>query len=309
MLSYNAQYTLYQQLTSDTDATNLAMGKTFITQGQRKLETELRIYFTEETRTFTTVTDAISGTSNQAYPRPENFKTLTDLYVTVGTDQYKADLIQDPGLWRDLNATTTQNTGDYLQFCFIRQNRIELQPIPASANTATITYNSFSKPLVSDDYTTGTITTLANEGTAITGSGSTWTAGMVGRYLRIDADGEWYKISAFTSTTAITLATEYQGTAIAAGTSAYTIGQMPITPPETHELPVYYAVWRWALMKKDILLAREFEKMWKEGILAARANWANISSSNIVGSSRRRVGKIIGYGPHVYGGDERLIEG
>jgi len=275
MLSYNAQYTLYQQLTSDTNATNLAMGKTFITQGQRKLEVELRIYQTEETRTFATVA------STSSYELPENFKTLSDLYCTVGTTQYRADLIQDPDLWREINSTTTQSTSNFLQFCFIRRDRIELYPIPSSANTVTIIYNSLTKPLVNDDYTTGTITTLANEGTAVTGGSTVWTAGMVGRYFRIDADGEWYKISAFTSTTAITLDLEYQGVAIAAGTSAYTIGQMPLTPADTHELPVYYAVWRWALMKKDVQIAREFERMWKEGVADAKANWANQSSSNV----------------------------
>lgn len=288
MLSWQNQYELAQDLTSDDDATNLTMLKTLIKQGQRRLEALLGIYYTETSRTFVTVTDAISGTSNQAYQLPENFKSLTDLYVTVGTTQYPAELIQDSELWRWINSTTTQSTSNFVQFCFIRRDRVELYPIPSSANTATMWYRAQTKPLSHNDYTTGTITTLANEGTAVTGSGTTFTSAMVGRYFKINDDGEWYKISAFTSATAITLEKEYQGVAISAGSEAYTIGEFPITPPDTHELPAYYAVWRWALFRKDVQLAREFERIWKEGVRDAQASWANRSSSAVVPSGRLR---------------------
>jgi len=282
MISYQGQYELAQSLASDSDATNLVLLKNFITQGQRKLEAILGIYFTEDLRTFTTVTDAIAGTSYQSYKLPENYKKFGALYVTVGSNRYYADLIQDEGLWATLNSTTTNSTSDYVEFCFIRRDRIEFYPIPSSANIATFIYDSFSKPLVNDDYTTGTITTLTNGAMAVTAADSTFTSGMVGRYFRIDSDGEWYKIGAYGSATTLTLDSEYQGVSIAAGTESYTIGQMPITPAETHELPVYYAVWRWALMKKDVQLAREYERAWKEGVLEAQNNWANRDASGII---------------------------
>ena len=112
---------------------------------------------------------------------------------------------------------------------------------------------------------------------------------MVGRYFRIDLDGEWYKVASRSADTAIVIDTKYQGAAISAGSATYTIGQMPITPADTHILPVYYAVWKWSLFKKDIQLAREFERQWKEGINNAQTDWGNRSSSNIIpGSPRRR---------------------
>ena len=282
MLSWQGQYTLFQQLVSDSDATNLTMGKTLLRQGNRLLEAELGIYYTDEIRTFTTYTDAISGTSYKSYPLPENFKSLTNVYVTVGTTQYEGVLIQDDELWRQMSSTTTQSTSNFLQFCFIRQDRIELYPIPSSANTATIIYSAMAKDLTADDYTTGTITTLANAGTAVTASGTTFTSAMAGRYFRIDADGEWYKISAFGTTTTLTLATKYQGIAISAGSSVYTIGQMPISPPDTHILPVYFAVWKYYLFRKDVQMAREFERQWKEGLASAKVDWGNRSSSQVM---------------------------
>ena len=287
MLSWTGQTDLWQQLISDSDATNLTMGKTLIREGQRKLQAILGIYFTEETRTFLTVTDTISGTSNKAYPLPENFKALSDLYVTVGTTQYPATLIQDEELWRQMSSTTTQSTSNFLQFCFIRWDRVELYPIPSSANTATIIYQTQAKDLQADNYTTGTITTLMNYADTdatkvVTGASSVWTSAMVGRYFRIDVDGEWYRIASRSSDTSITLAQFYRGVAISAGTSAYTIGQMPPTPADTHELPVYYACWKYYLFRKDITMAREFEKMWKEGVKEAEVAWANRSSSQII---------------------------
>jgi len=284
MLSHQSQYQLAQSLASDADATNLAFLKTNVTLGQRKLEALLGIYYTEDSRTLTTVTDAISGTSYQSYKLPENFKKLSSFYVTDGDTRYSADLIQDEGLWQQINSNSTTLSSNYVQFCFIRRDRIELYPLPSTACTATIIYDSFSKPLVNDDYTTGTITTLANAAVAVTASGSTFTTGMVGRYFKIDTDGEWYKIAAYGSATTLTLDSKYQGISIAAGTETYTIGQMPITPQETHELPAYYAVWRWALMKKDVQMAREFERMWKEGVNDAQMTWSNRSTSSIITS-------------------------
>ena len=281
-LTYTNLYELAQSLCSDADATNLALLKTLIKQGVGTLQTSFGRYWNEETRTFTTVTDAIASTSNQAYRLPENFRQLSDFYVTVGTTQYKADLIQDYDLWRQINSTTTQSTSNYVEFVFIQNDRILLYPIPSSASTATIIYRTVDKPLVNADYTTGTITTLVASGTAVTGSGTTFTASMVGRYFKIDSDGAWYKISAFGTTTTLTLASKYQGAAIAAGTETFTIGEMPNLPGEMHILPVYYAVWRWALMKKDLQLAREYERMWKEGVKEARINWSNRDSSAII---------------------------
>ena len=282
MLSWQGQYELFQSLASDADATNLAVAKVNLGLAQRKLEALLGIYYTEKTRTFTTVTDAISGTSYQAYQLPENFKSLTDLYVTVGTTQYPGELIQDEELWRQMNSTTTQSTSNFLQFCFIRQDRVELYPIPSSANTATMIYRATTKPLSQDDYTTGTITTLANGAKAVTGSGSTWTSAMVGRYFKINDDGEWYKIAAFGTTTTLTLEKNYQGVSIAAGTSTYTIGEFPITPPETHELPVWYALWKYYGFRKDAQSAKDYKQDWLDGIRDAGVAWANRSSSNII---------------------------
>ena len=104
MLSYEGQFDLAQQLASDADATNLTLLKSFVNAGTRQLQAELGTYITEEQRSITTVTDAITGTSYQSYYLPENFMNLTEFYVTVGSTQYQAELIQDIDLWRQINS-------------------------------------------------------------------------------------------------------------------------------------------------------------------------------------------------------------
>ena len=285
MLSWQSSYELVQNLTSDSNSDNLTMLKTLIREGQRILDRKLGIHSTEKITTFAAYTDAISGSSYQGYRLPADFISLVDFYVTVGTTQYRAELIQNPEMWRWLNATTTQSTSNFLSHCFIRGTRIDLYPIPSSANTATLIYRASSKPLVNDDYTTGTITTLTNAAKAVTAASSTFTSAMVGRYLRIDSDGEWYKIAAFGTTTTLTLESPYQGVSISAGTEAYTIGEFPLTPPDTHILPVYFAVWHWAIFRRDTQdLAKEMKKLWDEGVADAIRNHANRDASNIVRS-------------------------
>lgn len=58
-----------------------------------------------------------------------------------------------------------------------------------------------------DVYSTGTVT-INNGDTEVVGSGTTWTSGMVGRYINLD--GLWYEITGFTDTTHLDIA-EYEG--------------------------------------------------------------------------------------------------
>lgn len=66
-------------------------------------------------------------------------------------------------------------------------------------------------------YSTGTVT-INNGDTTLVGSGTTWTSAMVGRYVLLD--GLWYEITAFNSTTSLTIDT-YRGNNLAG--SAYVL--------------------------------------------------------------------------------------
>ena len=66
------------------------------------------------------------------------------------------------------------------------------------------------------EYTTGTVT-ATNASTTITGSGTTFTSGMVGRKIRI-ADGEYYTVATYSSATSITIDVAYAGSTTSGAT-------------------------------------------------------------------------------------------
>lgn len=284
MLSYQQQYELAQSLASDSSSTNLTLFQNLINVGIHKIERKLDIFVTEQEKTLTTVTDAVTGTSSQAYYLPRGFVSLSDFYVTIGTTQYHIKhLIEDPVWWGQITGSTTQQTSNYVEYARIKGRKIWLWPIPSSAQTATIVYYGTSKDLSQADYTTGSILTLANAGTAVTGSGTTWTSQMVGRGFKINDNAEWHFIKSFTSTTSIALETPYQGAAISSGSATYTIGEMCSLPEDIHDLPVTWALWQWfAFYHRDKFLANMYKSQYDEGIQDAQMEYSTSGSGVII---------------------------
>ena len=115
---------------------------------------------------------------------------------------------------------------------------IYIDPPDTSARTLFYIY----MPTLSrmSEYVTGTITTLANGGTAVTGSGTDFDGFVTDTttydyYFRLDRDGtgsasKWYKISSASSNTALTLSDTYEGTAVSAGTLVFTISHVSSLP-------------------------------------------------------------------------------
>ncbi len=85
--------------------------------------------------------------------------------------------------------------------------------------------DSASGNRVGTSYTTGTVTVVVTTG-AVTGSGTTFVAGMVGKGFKATGHSVWYRIKTFTSTTAIVIEDDkddetsaYTGGAISSGAS------------------------------------------------------------------------------------------
>ncbi len=262
-----------------TNTAALTFLKTNMNLGLHTLEAELGTQYYEDIRTGATKADA---SNPNRIILPQNCIRPKALYVTIGTRQVPATEIFDEETWRltQMNASVTSNE---LEFFFVRRNWIEIYPTPSSALTYTLIYEAESKDLANDDYTTGTITTLTNGAAAVTGSSTVFTAGMIGRYFKIDADGEWYEIATRSSNTAITLVRLFQGTSIAAGTSAYTIGEMPRTPGPTHIIPCYYAAWQYYQgYKKDEKFAAIYERLYNNSMKWAKTTYERRFSTMVI---------------------------
>lgn len=101
---------------------------------------------------------------------------------------------------------------------------------------------------VGTDYTTGTVTVTTSTG-AVTGSGTTFTAAMVGLGFKADGHTSWYRVKTYTSATAIVIEDDkddetsaYTGGAISSGAS-YTIeavSALTVTANSTN--PIYTEV-------------------------------------------------------------------
>lgn len=279
IISFNTLYSKCQSITGDSTSASLTLFKYWLNRGIQKaygiLDTE---YFN------TSATDATAdGTSS--YPLPYNCEKMHSLKVTIGTKDYV--VVEYPGdenSWIALcGGTSTASESTYPTYYFPKRNTYEIWPTSSTDSyTITLRFKRNTKNLSQDDYTTGTIKTLANGGTAVTGDSTSWTAAFVGRYFKIDADGYWYEITARTSNTAITLAREYGGTAIAAGSESYTIGEASLLPEGYQDLPLFYTLFRYFKFKKRQDIATDYRGDWESGLANLAADTGNLTTSGVL---------------------------
>lgn len=261
MKSYTNLRNLTSSLINSTDTTVLTLVDQYINDGYRLVLGKQAWWFLNKSKTISTVA------SQQFYELPADFGQLDDVTVTLATSKYTPKECPSRIMWDKLNQNTqvTSNIPDYY---FIFGGQLGFYPIPSSTTSNAITFNYKQKvrDLSIADYSAGTIVSIAASGTAIVGSGTVFTASMVGRFIRITesdtankGDGFWYEIGSYTSGTSIGLLKPYNGTAIAAGAANYTIGQMPILPEPYHVLPVYYAAWQYWEQQNDLQRATTYQ--------------------------------------------------
>jgi hypothetical protein len=282
---------LYGTLCNDSSSANLTVGDTLLADSVRVI-CALRPwpFLDRETdRTLATVA------SQSVYQIPAGFRKLSSLYVTVGTTVYQPFFVDSDEQW---NTILASNLGDddAPQFWTRKGDTVILQPASATADN-TITFRGSQSPrdLSIADYTTGSVVSVANGGVAVIGTETTWAASMAGRFIRITesdtankGDGFWYEISSVTDATHLTLVKPYNGTAIAAGTAAYAIGQMsPI--PEAHDIaPVYRSVALY-YSKEDSGKANIFWRLYDGGVEAGLSQ----SHGGIIGAMMAESGSKI----------------
>jgi hypothetical protein len=200
----------------------------------RKLMIRYELIMAELTGFKTTVpkTD-VTVASQQAYNTPVGTVTIVSATVDTGSLVIPLDVVDSQREWDFYNQLDGFTSGFPLKI-FPKRDTYELWPVPATAGY-TITLNTpiRARALSTVDYTTGTVT-ATNGSTVLTGSGTTFTSSMVGRWFRATADGEWYRIATFTSTTVLGLHKKFEGTT--ASSLAYRIGESPEIPEEGHIL-------------------------------------------------------------------------
>lgn len=268
MISYTGSRNLFGVLTNNNATANLTVGDTLINNAARQILRSRSWYFLNKSDTSLTTT-----ASTQFYTLPNDCESILTVSITVGTFVYTPKECPSREFWNKLNETTSFSS-NYPEYYYVFAGRIGFWPIPSTSSyTITLYYKRKIRDLGIADYTTGTITSIANGGTAVVGSGTTWTAKMAGRFIQFTdsntantGDGFWYEISSVASTTSLTLVTPYGGTAISAGSAAYTIGQISIIPEDFQELPVYKAAQIYfSSIQPEPVRAKLYEGMYETG--------------------------------------------
>ena len=257
MKSYTTLRNDYGKATLDTSATNLTAGDGLINDEIRRVATMADYPFMHKDRTVTTVAD------QQAYALPYDLESVSTVKVVVGTTVYSPTPINSQRQWDILNYGTY--TSDATENYFVKDGEISYWPIPATSSTTTTLNGKLKlRDLNTADNTSQTITTLAAGGTALTVDAGL-TVQMVGFWIRPTfsttantGDGQWYELSAVGSSTTATLARSYGGLAIAAGTAASTIAQMPILPDPFQDIPVFRAAEQYWAVKGNVQKALFF---------------------------------------------------
>lgn len=273
MLTFQQLYNEAQAQVEDTNADSLVLIKRGINQGMRKFGAILNRDWRNREQTFSTVTSQVF------YQCPEDMIRIKSLTVTNGTTVYPLTEIVDEEVWQAF--TMRPQSSSWPEYYFVKGNdQFGIYPSPSGAYTATLTYEHSMRDMAADDYTTGSVL-VTGASAAVVGTGTTFSANMVGRVLFIidgSADGMGYKIAGFTDTTHITLENYYGGTTGSGRT--YLIGEVPDIPEEYHEALIDYGCYRYYRRRRDIVTAKEMLNTFQASLDDCKENYSSKTSSN-----------------------------
>lgn len=197
--------------------------------------------FLEATQTVTTTDD---GETYQLRPDTGHVLSVRE----SSNNEYPLHPVSDPDEWERIQsyASSASDTPTHYR---VRGTVLDIYPAYDTAgNSLTVRYTKRRRDMYGDDYTTGTITSIANGAKAVIGNGTTWSQanGVISGAWMVftgnTGDGLWYEISSVTDTTHLQLLKNYAGTSIAAATDSYRIGQMSLLPAGYEPLLMFRAL-------------------------------------------------------------------
>jgi hypothetical protein len=248
--------------TNDSSGSTLELGKSLINMGVRKIMNLSDWSFNMDTVNYST------GTYVQDYTLPYNVNKVDYVKEWYGHVWYVPKEVKLRKDWTILNSVDSYSTIPTHWFYDEATKKVSLFPIASGVGgTVVVGYTKKIRDLSVADYSTGSVTVSAS-GTIFTGAGSSWGSMMVGRYLQPFGnnsylDGYWFEIVSVPSTTAIQVK-QIADVALSAG--SYQISELIPFPEGYEDIPLWYALDKYYQIKEKPTLAREYERMWKEGV-------------------------------------------
>jgi len=283
MLTFTDQINLCKEISNLSDATSVINFKRDVNAGTARFLSKLSRPVDRQSR-FTG-----SVANQQYYQYPEDAIRPSQVIYLTGTNIW-IPLIEvgDERTWRRMNQYP-QTSSQPTHFFVRGGDEVGIYPIPSNttADGIEMVFEPRHVLLTADDYTTGTLAITSGQNT-ITGTGTTFTSTMAnGSYvLQVTdgTDGRYYKVSAYSSSTSLTIENYYQG--ITTVSATYRIGQVSNIPEEYQEAPVDYAMYRHHLGKGELEKANEFKSLWEGSLEDCESTYGMSTSNQIVLDSR-----------------------
>ncbi len=194
------------------------------------------------TYTLPATVNAVPGDHAQYYNNPNGFVTVDGITISVGTVgsssviRYPLTLESSQLNWEKKNIVPMQIAIPPQNY-FPRRDDFGIWPIPRTLYSANLYYHYRDRNLLVDDYTASSVTVTQGSNN-LTGSGTVFTAAMVGRWFvvtdtTVPGQGYFYRINHFTSTTQVEFDSVWNGTTTS-GITSYVIGESPEIPEDLH---------------------------------------------------------------------------
>lgn len=241
MLSWDDSLSMFSSLSNDTNSNTITLAKKWMNQGYHELLQTINSEFLEQQSSVTTVA------STEDYYLPVDVSWVSDVVLIDSNNKYPLIEIKSRETWNKVTSTT--QTGRPTHY-FLDANKgfgmskIRLYPKPEAVYTVNLTTRVNNKDLSATKYTTGTAGCIAD---TVTGTGTTFTAAMVGRYIKFaDGDGFYYKIKTYTSGTSIKLHRNVSATVSAGNYEIVELFELPesLQMGPLHFALQYYFTWR-----------------------------------------------------------------
>lgn len=279
MISWDDAITMANKFCQDSTSDGTTFQKMLLNVGYKEVLAALDRQVVEQQA------QSVLVIAQRGYQVPPDCNMPKGIVLIDGVNRYPIEEEPSDTAWEEIRSGA--QTGRPTKFHFrprfgVGGGVFELNPVPNVAWTVELTYDATERDLSKARVFAGTVS-LTNGSAVVTGTGTAFTADMVGRYFRATQDGAQrvpYRVKTYTSATSITLENVYQGPTQASNT--YEIFEMFALPEDCHMLPIDYCAWQWFSTKGSQTRAGEHKTAYKKGMEEAKSRHSMVVNDNII---------------------------